>query len=93
MAKKIPEKIKKAWASFCKERLVIDSEGMADEDADGSFSIECLDFLGDTEKWEFHASNHNPNDTYDFYELFWSAKGYCVEEHGYDDFYVVLDDD
>jgi hypothetical protein len=43
--------------------------------------------------WEFHASNYDPDDTYDFYELFGSLEEFSIEQHGYDRFYVVPKED
>jgi hypothetical protein len=86
MAKPITPEIIEEFRSFCEERI-------GDEQS-GYFCLCHFDpFEDETEDgdplWEFHASNHDPDDTYDIYELFHSLEEYAIEQHGYNEFYVV----
>ena len=56
---------------------------------DGYLTIESLPEEFQTEEWEFHAANYNPEDTHDFYELFEKVSDqYTLEEEGYGSFFV-----
>ncbi|MBW2672176.1 MAG: hypothetical protein JRD89_02010 [Deltaproteobacteria bacterium] len=87
MGKPITNEQKQAFREFCREQQ--------DEEQHGYFCLCHFDefdrTLDDGEPlWEFHAANHQPDDTHDILELFGSVDDeFVIEQHGYDEFYAV----
>ncbi len=85
MAKPIPEAIKQEFLAFVRERH---ADG-------GEFSLQCFERFEEEDEdgnplWEFHARNHDPDDTHDIFELLGSVQpAFTIEQHGYDDFVIV----
>lgn len=85
MGLKITQETVDAFTVYCHELI----EQQADEECKGAWlSITGCDIF--TEKWEFHADNYKPDNTYNIHELFeLVADKLSIEEHGYDEFFIT----
>ena len=72
MSKPIPTETREAFTEFLNEQ---EDEFFCWGDVEDALELE-------SEEWEFHAANHDPDTTHDIYELFDGR----VEQHGCDDF-------
>jgi hypothetical protein len=82
MSKSIPKEIIDEFNDFC---------AGCDDDRFSTFDFDPLINMTDDDGeplWEFHASNYSPDDKFDIYSLF-EQSSYNIEQHGYDEFYIV----
>ena len=85
MAKPITQQQIDDFRAFCKETLAEDDSGYFSHYDEFDKETEDGDPL-----WEFHATNYDPPETHDIFELFTSVDDeFQIEQHGYDEFYVV----